>query len=274
MKKDIFNGKVAIVTGGASGIGQALVEKMASMGTIAIIADVDITKGEKLASRLVAEGKQAFFHKLDVSNEEEVYQLVSNVSSQFGRLDFMFNNAGISSMSEFDDITSQQWKKIIDINLLGVVYGSTAAYKVMKEQGHGYIVNTSSAAAFGPAPLSSSYGTTKHAVLSLTTSLHYEAMDYGVKVSAVCPAFVTTPIMETMEISNFDREVFTKNAKNYISSEKCAEIILKGIEKEELIITTIGLRKTTSVLFTIFPGLQRKLMKLVVQTGRKARIQE
>lgn len=272
--KTIFENKVAIITGAASGIGRSLAQEMASRGAVIIIADRNKTEAEKVVEFISRKIGKAYFHQVDVTNEKEVYDLVQHVYDTHGTLDYVFNNAGISSMSEFDDFTSEQWKKIININVLGVVYGSTAAYKIMKKQGHGYIINTSSAAAFGPAPLTAAYGATKHAVLALTTSLHYEAEAYGVKVSAVCPAFVTTSITDNMEMNKFDRNFFSQNTKNYISAEKCANIILQGIEKEKLIITTIGMKKTTDFVFTLFPGLQRKLMKYVVKMGRKAKVRD
>ncbi|MFT4413025.1 SDR family NAD(P)-dependent oxidoreductase [Fredinandcohnia humi] len=268
----VFNEKVAIITGSASGIGKALAELLAKKGKIVIVADRDVTNGEVVASTITKEGGKASFHYLDVTDEKMVHDLLQEVYEQYGRIDFMFNNAGISSMREFFDLTSEHWKKMIDVNLLGVIYGSTAAYNLMRKQGHGYIINTASAAAFGPAPLTSAYGATKQAVLGLTTSLHYEAEEYGVKVSAVCPAFVKTPISQTMDMSDFDREVFSKNQRNYITSEKCAEIILKGLRKEKLIITTLGFKKTTDFIFMLFPGLHRQLIRFVVKTGRRSKL--
>lgn len=267
-----FKGKVAIITGGASGIGKSLAELLARKGAYVVVADINVNSGNDVVNSIHAEGGKACFQYIDVTDESMVNELVQKTYDAHGHLDFMFNNAGISSMSEFYNITSDQWKRMININLLGVVYGANAAYKLMKKQGYGYIVNTSSAAAFGPTPLTASYGATKHAVLALTTSLHYEAEDFGVKVSAVCPAFVTTSISQTMDMSDFDRGIFNKNQKSYISSEKCAEIIVRGIEKQKLIITTVGLKKTTDIFFTLFPRLHRKLMKYIVKVGRSSKI--
>ncbi|MEY9978809.1 short-subunit dehydrogenase [Lysinibacillus sp. RC79] len=123
------------------------------------------------------------------------------------------NNAGIAMYGEIYDMSMDEWKDIVDINLWGVVYGTQVGYQIMKEQGFGHIINTSSAAGLGPSPISAAYSTTKHAVVGLTTSLHYETEEFGIKVSTLCLTFVDTPIFDKATAINIDKSVMSKQLK-------------------------------------------------------------
>ncbi len=114
----------------------------------------------------------------------------------------LFNNSGIAMYCE---VMIDEWKNIMDINLWGVMYGTQVSYQIMKVQGFGHIINTSSAAGLGPSPISTACSTTKHVVVGLTISLHYEAEEFGIKVSTLCLAIVDTPI--------FDKSAMSKQLK-------------------------------------------------------------
>lgn len=143
-----------------------------------------------------------------------------------------------------------------------------------KEQGFGHIVNTSSATGMGPSPICSAYSATKHAVVGLTTSLHYEAKEFGVKVSTLCPSFVDTSIFENAKAINMNKSVITQQLtkQKMMSSQKLAKITLDGVHKNKPIICPMPMRKTIDVIFTIFPPLHRSLMSLVCKESRKAHI--
>src|SRR3954470_22550620 len=147
-----FAGKVAIVTGGASGIGRALGEVLAEHGATVVLGDVNAS--ESVAS-------------LDVRHEEAVRSFVARVYERHGRLDFMFNNAGVSIGGPTHELDAAHWQRAIDVNLKGVVNGILAAYPRMVEQGFGHIVNTASVAGLAPAVMTAPYSTTKHAVVGL-----------------------------------------------------------------------------------------------------------
>jgi NAD(P)-dependent dehydrogenase (short-subunit alcohol dehydrogenase family) len=144
---------------------------------------------------LCAAGRSAVTLEVDVTSFDGVRHLVQTTAGQFGRLDFMFNNAGIAAGAELRDHTVEAWNKVIDVNLRGVVHGVQAAYPIMLRQGFGHIVNTASMQGLMPSPLTASYSTTKHAIVGLTKALRVEAAEAGVRASVLCPGVVRTPLL-------------------------------------------------------------------------------
>ena len=200
MKSDgpirVFSGATAIVTGGASGIGRALAEELAKRGCEVVLADRQIEAAEEVASgiRTLAGGK-ATAVTLDVVDFPALQQLANDTVERTGRLDYMFNNAGIAIGGSVRDYGIQEWNQIIDVNLRGVVNGVQAAYCIMMKQGFGHIVNTASMAGLMPSPGAVAYSMTKHAVVGLSKSLRAEAATLGIRVSALCPGVIRTPIL-------------------------------------------------------------------------------
>lgn len=264
--------QVAIVTGGASGIGKALAKALTRKGVFVVVADNDGEAGRRTAEALASEGGKARFAELDVTDREQVERLVADVHAEFGRLDYMFNNAGIGMYGELYAMSDDQWRRIVNVNLWGVIHGTQAAYRLMKAQGFGHIANTASATGLGPSPTAAAYATTKHAIVGLTTSLHYEAEAYGVKVTALCPAFVDTPIHERGEAVRMDREKVLEQMRKQkpMSPDRFAFLALKGLERNEPLVCPMPLRRTMDVIFALFPGLHRKLMRFVCKVARRA----
>jgi NAD(P)-dependent dehydrogenase (short-subunit alcohol dehydrogenase family) len=192
----IFEGAVAIVTGGASGIGCALGETLARRGASVVLADRQLTVAQEVASGIQERGGKASAAELDVTNFSAVEQLVQETVQAQGRLDYMFNNAGIAIGGEVSLYNIDDWKAVLDVNLYGVVNGVQAAYPIMIRQGYGHIVNTASMAGLLPMPMGVSYATTKHAVVGLSKSLRIEAAQHGIRVSAFCPGVIRTPILQ------------------------------------------------------------------------------
>src|SRR4051794_36566564 len=168
---DAFAGRSAIITGGASGIGQALGACLASAGARVVLADVDGAAAARAtdAIRAADRGASVISRTVDVRDADAVERLVDDVAGRYGALHLLFNNAGISMGGPSHELTAAHWDRMIDVNLRGVVHGVLAAYPRMIEQGFGHIVNTASGAGLAAPPLVLPYATTKHAVVGLST---------------------------------------------------------------------------------------------------------
>jgi NAD(P)-dependent dehydrogenase (short-subunit alcohol dehydrogenase family) len=192
----IFDKATAIVTGGASGIGRALAEELAERGCEVILADLQIELGEQVVSEIRSSGGNAKAVKIDVTDFPAMQQLVQETVRRTGRLDYMFNNAGIVIGGSIHLYGIEDWNQMVDVNLRGVINGIQAVYRIMISQGFGHIVNTASMAGLMPGPGNVAYTMTKHAVVGLSKSLRAEAVRMGVRVSVICPGVVRTPILE------------------------------------------------------------------------------
>ncbi|MFF2908362.1 SDR family NAD(P)-dependent oxidoreductase [Paenibacillus sp. NPDC057934] len=263
-----------IITGGASGIGRAISKELAARGIFVVIADINASLGEDLVLEIHANGGKSRYMPVDVTDASSVHNVIHAVYQEFGRLDYLFNNAGISMYGELDQMSLEHWKKIMDINLWGVIYGVQAAYPLMKQQGFGHIANTASVAGLGPTPTASAYSTTKHAVVGLTTSLHYEAEAFGIKVSAICPSHVDTPIFDNGEAISLDKNKINEQVRKQkmMSPEAFAIFALKGLEQNKPIVCPVPLRRTMDAVFALFPFLQRKIMRMVCRVVRETSV--
>jgi NAD(P)-dependent dehydrogenase (short-subunit alcohol dehydrogenase family) len=190
-----YRDAVAIITGGASGIGRALAEALAERGADVVIADLQGDLGNEIAAGIRARGGHATAHEIDVTDFEALERLVQDTAAAKGRLDYICNNAGIGIGGEVRLHQIEDWNRIIDVNLRGVANGVQAAYPAMLRQGFGHIVNTASMAGLMPCPGLVSYSAVKHAVVGLSTSLRVEAAAAGVRVSVLCPGVIQTPIL-------------------------------------------------------------------------------
>jgi NAD(P)-dependent dehydrogenase (short-subunit alcohol dehydrogenase family) len=194
---DPWNGRVAIVTGGASGIGRALCHELARRGAGVVVADVDARGAQSTAGSVAG----ASARSLDVTDAGAVEALVLETARERGRLDLMFNNAGVGIWGDVRDVTAEQWRRAIDVNLWGAVHGSLAALGVMAGQRAGHIVNTASLAGLTSAPTAVPYATAKHAVVGFSISLRAEVADLGVRVSAVCPGPIETGFHDSLVLA-------------------------------------------------------------------------
>jgi len=188
-------GKVAFITGGASGIGAAFATALADQGAVVWIADRQIGPAQELAQRINDAGGKAQAVELDVRSYPSFERAVAEALRYSGRIDYLFNNAGIGAGGEVDSYTLDDWNDVIDVNLRGVAYGIQAVYPIMIRQGGGHIVNTASMAGLVASPGIASYTATKHAVVGMSKALRLEAERHGVRVSVLCPGVIRTPIL-------------------------------------------------------------------------------
>jgi len=238
----IFAGATAIVTGGASGIGRALAEELAKRGGEVILADLQVDLAEKVASEIRASGGKAKAVKTDVTDFLTMERLVKEAFERTGRLDYIFNNAGIGIGGPVHLYGIEDWNQIIDVNLRGVINGIQAAYRVMIAQGFGHIINTASMAGLLPGPGNVAYTTTKHAVVGLSKSLRAEAAQVGVRVSVLCPGVIRTPILEGGKYGKMLIDIPREQVRQLLEKFKpmspnlFAEKVLKSVAKNKAII--------------------------------------
>jgi NAD(P)-dependent dehydrogenase (short-subunit alcohol dehydrogenase family) len=188
-------GKVAIVTGGASGIGRALSEELAARGCEVVVADRQMDLAREVAAKIHDRGGSAIAVELDVRDLEAFERVARDTVARSRTVDFLFNNAGIGVGGEMASYDPEDWDDVIDVNLRGVAHGIQAVYPIMIGQRSGHIVNTASVAGLIAPPHNGSYTATKHAVVALTKSLRMEAVRHGVRASVLCPGVIRTPIL-------------------------------------------------------------------------------
>ncbi|MBU2490225.1 MAG: SDR family NAD(P)-dependent oxidoreductase [Proteobacteria bacterium] len=264
-----FKDKVCIITGAGSGIGRALSLELARRGALVLATDIGETSARETAQIIAEEGGKAESALLDVTDRDAVREIVEKTAAEKGRIDFLFNNAGIGAAGEFRDTPIDDWNRIHEVNVKGVLHGTHAAYPIMVGQGHGHIINTCSAAGIAPTPLMSAYSASKHAILGLSRAIRIEGADLGVKVSAICPGVVSTPMRDAMEFRSQDKQKMLDSLPMAITPERLAIKVLKGVEKNRGVIP-VGLDAWFIYWVNrLFPGLYDLGARMVVRRSRK-----
>ncbi len=186
-----FGGRVAIVTGGASGIGAAFARRVHAEGAAVMIADLDVERGQALAAEL---GERAAFRSVDVADAAALETLAADTAAAFGGIDILYNNAGIGCYGLTPDLAIDQWRRVVAVNLDAVFYGCRAVIPYLKARGGGAIVNTASIAGLqaGWGPIA--YSSAKAAVIHMTRVAAAQLTPQGIRVNAICPGLIATSI--------------------------------------------------------------------------------
>ncbi|MFC6942453.1 SDR family NAD(P)-dependent oxidoreductase [Salinirubellus sp. GCM10025818] len=188
----MLDSKVAIITGGASGIGRATAAEFIAEGAEVVIADIDEDRGTAVAEELGCE-----FVRTDVSEYDQVDELVESTVQEHGRLDVMVNNAGIGSETSIEEMELEEWHRVVEVDLSGVMYGMKASLPHLDES-DGCIINTASIYGLVGGKGAASYSAAKGGVVNLTQQVAIDYADEGIRVNSVCPGFVDTPMTEEL----------------------------------------------------------------------------
>lgn len=234
-----LNEKVAVVTGGASGIGRACALAMGRRGADLVIADLNDQRTSEVVSELEGMGRRALGVRCDVSQDAELERLAELVVAEMGRADLLMNNAGVVLGGPFEKIPMSDWEWIVGINLLGPVRGVRAFLPHMLERGSGYVVNTASFAGLvAHNPLTIPYDTTKHGVVGLSAGLALYLKPRGIGVSVLCPGYVATNLPENYRFRDLEQAgvgpALMPDA--VVTPEEVAEKVVDAVEAERFLI--------------------------------------
>ncbi|PLS18575.1 3-oxoacyl-ACP reductase [Bacillus sp. M6-12] len=243
-----LDGKVAIITGGGSGIGRATSLLFSKEGAKVVISDINEESGASVQKEIQELGHEAIFVKTDVSKADDIKALIDRTISRFGRIDILYNNAGIpQEFKLIEDIDENFVDRIIDVNIKGPFLGSKYAVPIMKEQKNGVILFTSSMTGVRPMPGTNLYATTKGAEVTMAKALAIELAPYNIRVNALCPVAVDSPMLPSF-ITNKDKEAGKKELMNkfplgrLVTPEEVASAALYLASDESQMITGTALQ--------------------------------
>ncbi|MFD5912558.1 SDR family oxidoreductase [Streptomyces massasporeus] len=267
-----FGGQLVLVTGAGSGIGRATALAFAEAGARVVAVDRNAEAAARTAesSRLLG-APDAWAETADVSDEQAMEKLAEKVTTEYGVVDVLVNNAGIGLSGSFFDTTPEDWKKVLDVNLWGVIHGCRLFGRRMAERGQGgHIVNVASAAAYQPSRALPAYSTSKAAVLMLSECLRAELAGQGIGVTAICPGIVNTAITSTARFAGVDaleekrlqkRTTRLYGLRNY-PPEKVARAILRAVTRDEAVVPVTPEARGVRWLSRWAPGALRGLARV------------
>jgi NAD(P)-dependent dehydrogenase (short-subunit alcohol dehydrogenase family)/pimeloyl-ACP methyl ester carboxylesterase len=269
---DRFGGQLVLVTGAGSGIGRATALAFAEAGARVIAVDKDAESAARTAESARGIGAaEAWAETVDVSDERAMEKLAAKVHADHGVLDVLVNNAGTGLAGSFFDTTPEHWRRVLDVNLWGVIHGCRLFGRRMTERGQGgHIVNIASAAAFQPSRALPAYSTSKAAVLMLSECLRAELAGQGIGVTAICPGPVNTPITTTATFVGVDAEEEQRRRKrsarlyglrNY-PPEKVADAILRAVVRDDAVVAVTAEARGAHALARFAPWALRAIARL------------
>ncbi len=263
--------RLVLITGAASGIGLECARSFAKCGARLVISDVNTEALEKARLELTAAGARCHAIACDVASEESVKTLAATVHRDVGTLDVLVNNAGIAFLGSFEETPLVQWRRILEINVLGIVHCVDAFLPAMRAAGgKRKIVNVASLAGFAPAPNMSAYAASKHAVVGLSEVLALELHDTDVSVLIVCPGIINTPIVHVSGTAPGMTGAQIAKLQKYYDTDGChprvvAEDMVRAVENDAIVLPTGPMARLGYVLMR----LSRRLARTLTISGAK-----
>lgn len=224
-----INGKVVVITGASSGIGEATARLLASKGAHVVIGARRLERLEALASAIRAEGGSAEYQQLDVTVLDQMEAIIRLAKDRFGRLDVVLNNAGVMPLSPLESLKIGEWNRMIDVNIRGVLHGIAAGLPLMKEQGYGHFINVASIGAYAVSPTAAVYCATKYAVRAITDGLRQETGS-DIRVTLVSPGVTESELAESITDDNA-RQLMKEYRRDAIPASAIAHAIAYAIEQ-------------------------------------------
>jgi NAD(P)-dependent dehydrogenase (short-subunit alcohol dehydrogenase family) len=223
------------ITGGAMGLGRAIAIRYARAGYRVCIGDVNDSRGQETCAELQRMGTAAFFVHCDVTQEKDLAAAAQELERRFGGVDIVVNNAGVATAGKIEDASLEDWRWVLEINLLGVVRGCKVFTPIFKRQGSGYFVNVASSAGLLNVPFMSSYNVSKAGVVALSETLQTELADDHIGVSVVCPSFFKTNLAESMRTDDAKLRTITTKLleRGELTAEDVAEFIFQAVKKRD-----------------------------------------
>jgi short-subunit dehydrogenase len=246
--ENAYRGKVCVVTGASTGIGFGLSKKLLEHGAYVWLSGRTAANIRNAQIKLEKFKDQAHFDVIDVRDADQVTNYINGIAGQ-GRIDYLFNNAGIAYKGRFTETTPQMWETVMSANLYGTINGTTAVVPIMLKQGSGHIVNTASVCGIAPLPYQTIYCASKYAVVGFSEALRYELADKNIRVTVVCPGAVDTMIFKK-DINYLVHDDITSPPES-ISPEQAGEEILEGLK------TDCGILPITDFARQVYENIQK-----------------
>ncbi len=228
-----IKGKVVVITGASSGLGEASARLLSVRGASVVLGARRHDRIQSLADELTGGGGKAIAVATDVTRREQVKRLVEAAVQAYGRIDVMINNAGLMPQSLLERLKIDEWDRMIDVNIKGVLYGIAAALPYMKQQKAGHIINVSSVAGHKVRPGSAVYAATKHAVLALSEGLRQEVKPYDIRTTVISPGAVATELPDSVTDPDAAERLRTFYAETAIPADSFARAVAFAIDQPE-----------------------------------------
>jgi len=244
-----IKGKVVVITGASSGLGEATARLLSAQGASVVLGARRADRLKSLADELIRSGGKALAVTTDVMHREQVKKLVDTAVQSFGRVDVMINNAGLMPQSLLEHLKIDEWDRMIDVNIKGVLYGIAAALPYMKQQKAGHIINVSSVAGHKVGPGGAVYAATKHAVLALSEGLRQEVKPYNVRTTVISPGAVATELPNSVTDAAVGERIRKLYAEVAIPADSFARAVAFAMSQpDEVDINEILFRPTRQEL--------------------------